>query len=320
MKNKKRYSHIKKAERLEIAILLKKGYSFRNIADAINKSASSVSREINHNSVKGEYNPEKANLKSYVKRKYSKFQIMKIVQNKKLWNYIEEKIKKNWSPETISGRIKHIDIDIKGISSKSIYKFVKNRYLERYLRLKGKKRRIPRKKIKQLLDRSFIDERPKNIDNRRHFGHWEGDFIVSGKNGKGILLVLCERKSRYCIVKKLLRKDTGTINKTIQKMLLGAYCLSLTLDNDILFQKHKELEIMIKAKIFFCNPYHSWEKGGVENVNSLIRQYIPKGSDISKYSSKYIEEIMRKINDKPRKCLNYKTPFEIMAENNLFDD
>ena len=324
MKNKKGslspYTHIKKAERLEIAILLEKRYRLKDIAKVLNRNISTISREVNHNSVSGVYNPHKANHKAYVKRKYSRFQMMKIVTNQSLWNYIEEKLKEGWSPEIIAGRIKNIDRYIKSISSKSIYKFIKNRYLERYLRLKGRKRRNSRRKVKQLADRTFIDQRPKSIDNRRYYGHWEGDFIVSGKNGSGALLVLYERKSRYVIIEKISKRNTETINRKIKKMLSNVRCLSLTLDNDISFQKHIKLSKMIKAPIYFCNPYHSWEKGGVENVNSLIRIYILKGTNISKISEEYIENVQRWINDKPRECLNYKTPFEVMAENGLFED
>ena len=203
MKNKKsskKYTHIKKEERLEIAILLKKGYSPKNIADVLKRSPNTISQELNRNSVNGIYDPIKANLKSYTKRKYSKFQIMKIVKDKELWDYIKDKLKNDWSPELISGRLKK-ENKLKNISKNSIYKFIKNRYLEEYLKLKGRRRKKGRKKAKQLENRVFIDKRSKNIDNRRHYGHWEGDFIVSGRKGKSCLLVLYGRKSRYRILK-----------------------------------------------------------------------------------------------------------------------
>ncbi len=291
MKNNKKYMQIKKAERLEISILLKKGYSIKDISKELKRNISTISREVRMNSVNGSYDPHKANHKSYCKRKYSKFQMMKIIKNKKLWDYIEEGIRKGWSPELISGRINKQRRDINDISYKSIYKFVKRRCLERFLKLKGKKRKNNSKRKAKFQDRVFINERPENIDNREDFGHWEGDFIVSGMRGSGVLLVLYERKSRYCLIKKLLKRDTKTVNNAIAKMLSPFRCLSLTLDNDVSFQKHKELSRMINAPIYFCNPYHSWEKGGVESVNGLIRKYIPKGKDISKILKKVIEKI-----------------------------
>ncbi|MDP2820757.1 MAG: IS30 family transposase [bacterium] len=321
MKNKK-YSHIKKAERLEIAILLDKGYSYRNIAKSQKRSVSSVSEEISNNSVNGKYDPQKADHKAYVKRKYSKYQGMKVVSDLRLWNYIEDKIKEDWSPEEISGRIENINTQIKPISAKGIYKFIYSVYgrnLEKFLAYKGKKKK-PRtaSKTEQLKDRVFIDKRPKIIEKRRRFGDWEGDFIVSGKNGKGVILTLYERKSKYCILKKFLVQRTELIHQYIFEITGGVVMNSLTLDNDIVFKKHRELSELLGRPIYFCHPYHSWEKGGVENINKLIRRYIPKGSDISQYSDEYIKTIQDKLNNRPRKCLKYKTPFEVMRENNQF--
>lgn len=321
MKNKK-YTHIEKAERLEIAILLNKGYSYRDIAKALKRSVSSISEEINTNSVNGIYDPYKANHKAYVKRKYSKYQGMKAASDFDLWDYIENKMKEDWSPEAISGRIKNIDTQIKPISAKGIYKFIYSSHgcnLIRHLTYQGEaKKPKTASKIEQLKDRVFIDKRPKIIGKRRRFGDWEGDFIVSGKNGKGVLLTLYERKSKYVMIKKLINKKIEEVHKIIHELTGGIIINSLTLDNDIVFKKHKELSRILGIPVYFCHPYHSWEKGGVENANKLIRRYIPKGSDISKYSDEYVQMIEDKLNNKPRKCLKYKTPNEVMQENNQF--
>lgn len=321
MKNKK-YAHINKAERLEISILLNKGYSYREIARVLERSVSSISEEINNNSVNGIYDPKRADHKAYVKRKYSKYQGMKVVSDFRLWNYIEEKIKEDWPPEAISGRIENIDARIKPISTKGIYKFIYSVYgrnLERFLAYKGKKRKPKTtQKVQQLLGRVFIDKRPKIIEKRRRFGDWEGDFIVSGKNGKGVILTLYERKSKYCILKKFSTQKIELIHQYIPGITGGVVVNSLTLDNDIVFKKHKELSELLGRPIYFCHPYHPWEKGGVENTNKLIRRYIPKASDISQYSDEYIKTIQDKLNNRPRKCLKYKTPYEVMEENNQF--
>lgn len=321
MKNKK-YSHINKAERLEIKILLDKGYSYRSIARVLKRSISSISEEIRNNGVNGEYDPEKAHHKARVKRKNSKYQGMKIVEDDNLWRYIENKIKEDWSPEMISGRIEEIDRHIKYISPKGIYKFIYSVYgrkLERCLAYKGRKRKSKTtQKIHQLLDRVFIDKRPKIVDKRRRFGDWEGDFIVSNKQGKGVILTLYERKGKYVLMKKMADKTINEVHQIIYELTNGVILNSLTLDNDIVFKKHKELSEVLGKPIYFCHPYHSWEKGGVENTNKLIRRYIPKGSDISQYSDEYIQMIQDKLNNRPRKCLNYRTPNEIMAQNNQF--
>jgi len=320
--NNKKYSHIKKAERLEIAILLEKGYSYRNIARVQGRSVSSISEEVRHNSVKGKYNPHKANHEAYVRRKYSKYQGMRVVSDIELWNYIGDKIKQDWSPETISGRIENIDTQIKSISAKGIYKFIDSVYgchLEKHLAYQGKKKESKTAfKTEQLKDRVFIDKRPKIINKRRRFGDWEGDFIVSGKNGKGVILTLYERKSKYSLLKKFPVQKIESIHQYIFEITGEVVINSLTLDNDIIFKKHKELSELLGRPIYFCHPYHSWEKGGVENINKLVRRYISKGSDISQYSDEDIQTIQDKLNNRPRKCLKYKTPCEVMVENNQF--
>lgn len=321
MKQKK-YTHIKKEERLEIAILLNRNFGIRDIAYALKRNPSAISREIENNSIDGVYDPVKANHKTYVKRKYSKYQGMKIAEDGQLRKYVEDRIEKDWSPEEVAGRIKNIDKNIKYASRGAIYKFIYSPYgrqLEKHLRYNGKKRGKKRPKVTQLKDRVFIDQRPEITNKRGRYGDWEGDLIVSGKNGAGALLVLHERKARYTIIKKVMSRKVEVINKYLAEITGGLlYINSLTIDNDISFKRHKELSELLGCPVYFCHPYHSWEKGGVENTNGLIRQYIPKGSDISKYSDTYIGSIEDKLNNRPRKCLGYKTPLEVMIENQQF--
>ncbi len=317
------YKHITKTERLEIALLKGKGYSNRDIAKVLKRSPNTISLEISKNSVRGKYDPYKAQHKAYVKRKYSKYQGMKVVEDGQLRNYVEENLKTDWSPEEIAGRLKEVDRHIKYASREAIYKFVYSVYgrsLEQHLRYKGRKRKSGRRvKVNQLKNRVFIDERPEIIGKKQRFGDWEGDFIVSNKTGKGVLIVLYERKAMYVMIKRLMTRSCAVVNRYLKEMTGGFVCFnSLTIDNDISFRKHEELSELLGAPVYFCHPYHSWEKGGVENINKLIRQYIPKGSDISKYSDGYIREIERKLNSRPRKGLKYKTPLEVMLENNQF--
>ncbi len=319
MKQQK-YAHIKKAERLELAILLNKKYSIRSIVKVLGRSPGTISDEIKNNSVNGEYNPYKAHHKAYVKRRNSKYQGMKVVQDIGLRNYVENKLKDDWSPEQISGRKGRVDTHIKYTGFKGIYKFIRSPYgrqLEEHLR--NNKKRGKRIRVSKLKDRTFIDERPDIINNKERYGDWEGDFIVSKKDGKGVLLVLYERKAMQTIIRKIMSRKTDIINQYLYDITEGFVCFnSLTLDNDISFSKHKELSEMLGSPIYFCHPYHSWEKGGVENINKLIRQYIPKKSDLSKYSDGYIQEIQDKLNNRPRKGLGFKTPLEVMTENNQF--
>src|SRR3989344_8390796 len=173
MKQRK-YSHIKKTERLEIAILLNKKHSLRSVAGVLGRSVGTISEEISQNSTNGVYDPIKANHKAYVKRKYSKYQGMKVVGDSKLRNYMEEKLERDWSPEEVAGRLKEVDRHIKYASRGAIYKFVYSVYgrlLEQRLRYKGKKRRGgKRQKASQLEKRVFIDKRPKIIGKRQRYG------------------------------------------------------------------------------------------------------------------------------------------------------
>ncbi len=141
----------------------------------------------------------------------------------------------------------------------------------------------------------------------------EADFIVSGKGGTGILLVVVDRKSRIVFLELILEVSIEAVHQAflcIKKKY--SEMTTLTLDNDILFRKHKELELILKVKLYFCHPYHSWEKGTVENANKYIRRDIPKGSDLSKLPHSFIAHLEKKLNRRPMKCLKYKTPQEIL--------
>lgn len=317
------YHHLTKSERHEVAILRRKGYSIRAIANELKRSVSTISDEIRRNSVKRTYDAEKANHKAYVRRKYSKYQGMKIVEHPNLRNYVETKLKEEWSPQCIAGRIREIETQLPRVSHEGIYKYVHTPYgyhLQQYLPSYGKKRKTESHTKKALLEnRTFIDDRPKIVERRGRFGDWEGDLIVSGRSGRGVLLVLYERLARYVVIKRLLTTSPDVINAAFAEITGGMIIVqSVTLDNDLAFRKHEQLSELLDAPVYFCHPYHSWEKGGVESVNHLIRRYVPKGSDISQYTDEYITTVAKKLNDRPRRCLGYKTPREAMGEHQQF--
>ena len=163
----------------------------------------------------------------------------------------------------------------------------------------------------ELKDRVFIDKRPKFIEKRERIGDAEADFIVSGKSGKGVLLVVECRKLRVSFLEIIHEVTIDNVHLAFQKIKNRFPELkTLTIDNDILFQMHKTLENLLKVKIYFCNPYHSWEKGTVENVNKFIRKDIPKGSDLSLYDKKEIKELEKKCNNRFMECLKFATPKE----------
>lgn len=319
----KEYSHIKKAERIEISLLRQKGYGIRDVAKALDRSSSSISDELSNNAVNGWYDPIKANQKAYVRRKYSKYQGMKIEEDNELREYVESRLKRSWSPEQIAGRLKYIDRTIKYAGTKAVYKYISSPYgrnLEQYLRYKGRKRsRTKQTNKEKLKERTFIDQRPELINRRERYGDWEGDFIVSGKSGRGVLLVLTERKARHILMKKITKPKLTKVAQALMEITDNLKKIhSLTIDNDLLFRKHKEFAKLLRILVYFCLPYCSWQKGTVENANKLIREYIPKGSDISKYSDRSVRKAQDKLNNRPKKCLEYQTPLEVMIKNNQF--
>lgn len=220
------------------------------------------------------------------------------------------------SAEAIAGRLKHQEKHLPYVSKDTVYRYLKSPY-GKLIGIKWKKKIKPKKsrKVTKLKDRVFIDKRPKIIEKRIRIGDLEADFIISGKSGKGVLLVAVCRKLRVAFLELILDvsiDETHSAFKRIKKRF--SEMKTLTLDNDILFKMHKALEKLLDVKIYFCHPYHSWEKGGVENANMEIRKFIPKGSDLSKYDEEFIQSVEEHLNGRFMKCLKYKTPKEKLNE------
>lgn len=288
----------------------------RDIAKMFGRSPSTISYELKINAVKNKYDGAKAHHKSYVRRRNARFQGKKIAMQDSLRSFVEEHLRDDLSPGAIAGRLSAHEHDILYASKNSIYRFLKSPYGRRieYERQKKKRHRKSRQKNEKLLHRRFIESRPRSAETRRRVGDVEADFIVSGKHGHGILLVVVDRKLRVSFLEQIL-------DVTIQNVH-GAFVAihtrfpelkTVTTDNDILFQKHLELEQLLDVKIYFCHAYHSWEKGTVENTNKYIRKDIPKGADISKFTKMDIRKIEAKLNRRPLKCLKYFTPQELLS-------
>lgn len=291
----------------------------RAIARSLGRVVSTISDEIRLNSTNGIYDPKKANHKAYVRRKYSKYQGMKIVSNSALQDFVDEKLYDDQSPKNISGRIKKHEKHLPTVSKNSIYRYIGSVYgrnIENH-RSARKKRgfRKHRTKAEKLKDRTFIDKRPQIAGNRRRIGDAEADFIVSGKSGKGILLVVADRKSRAPFLEQILNVTIENVHRAFARIKKRfPEMRTITTDNDILLQHHPELEKLLDVKIYFCHPYHSWEKGTVENINGHIRKDIPKSSDISRYSKRFIRSIENKLQRKFMEVLDHKTPLEVLTE------
>ena len=278
----------------------------------MNRSHSTISDEIKRGSVNGIYDPIKAQQKKYVRRHNASFRSAKIVNNKKLREFIEGALCDEQSPEAISGRIKYHEKHFPYVSKNTLYDFLDGPY-GKIVKEVRKKRKYRKKcpQVTQLKDRTFIDNRPKIVQKRSRVGDCEGDFIVSGKNGRGYLLVVVDRKIRVAFIEWIIEVTIDNVHEAFVKIKKRfPEMKTLTLDNDILFKMHKTVEKLLEIPLYFCHPYHSWEKGSVENVNKHIRKYIPKGSDISKYDANYISTVEDKCNGRFMKCLKYATPHE----------
>lgn len=326
MEKVRKYQHMSRAERLEISILLGKGYSRREIATALGRNHTSIVREINNRSVEGVYQPMKAQHKAYVKRKYSKYQGMKIRDHPELEDYIREKLQLDWSPEQIAGRLREVDTDLPYASHRVIYKYLYSPWgqpLCNYLRLRrySKRRRRHLKPVREIIqNRTFITERPEVINRRERVGDFEVDRVESGarKRSRSGLVVAQDRCSRYYLAAQTSTKQAIENREAIQQLFEPLQTYSLTYDNDLAFRDHIIINQSLGSQSYFCLPHHPWEKGGLEYQNRLLRQYVPKGSDISQYTQQEINTFVARLNNRPRKCLNYHTPKEVAEAHHLF--
>lgn len=264
------------------------------------------------NAVCGEYDPEKAQHKASIRRHNASYRGKKIVDHKKLKKFVDGALSDGQSPQAIAGRLKYQEKWLPSVSKDTVYRYLKSPY-GKLIGIRWKKKIRPKKsrKTSQLKDRVFIDKRPKIIERRERVGDVEADFIVSGRSGKGVILTAVDRRMRVTFMELIVDVSIDTVHNGFARIKARfPEMKTLTLDNDILFRMHKTLEKLLDVKIYFCHPYHSWEKGGVENANMEIRKFIPKSSDISQYDKQFIQSIEDHLNERFMKCLMYATPEE----------
>lgn len=315
-----KHTHFSEDERLQIKILKDKGYSNRDIGKALERSHTSIGRELTRNKAKGKYDARTARLKARNRRRCSKYQGMKVEACAEIREYIIKHLKLFWTPEQIAGRLKEVDTHIPYISSKGIYKWLYSNHGQRYCHLLPKQRFKPKrrkgKKTKRVMipNRVDIDLRPKAANERTELGHKETDTMLSGKRHKSkvALAVLSDRKGRHSRLRKIKTLRPKHMNKALKSMAKGLELRTLTYDNGVENKDHEEIAKILSVKTYFCKPYHSWEKGTVENTIGRIRRFIPKGANVADYSNYRIAKIEYWLNHTPRKCLKFKTPHEIM--------
>jgi IS30 family transposase len=320
----KPYKHLSQEERELIAAQLSEGSSLGDIAKAVGRDKSTISRELKRNSPpeRRRYVPCRAHARACERK--TQANTHERLKNDLVRQYVKDGLAQGWSPEQISGRIR-IDHPGRTINHEAIYQYVYHPQnpdrleMIQLLRRAHKKRKnkgIGRKVRKtKIPNRIPIDARPKSVEKRRHYGHWEGDSLISRKS-KVALNTLVERKSRLVLITKLPRKSADDTNRAIitrLKKLPVPGRQTLTLDNGTENAKHEQLSAELGIKCYFAHPYASWERGTNENINGLIRWYLPKGTDFRKITPEQIAWIEHLLNSRPRKCLGYKTPLEVAA-------
>ena len=305
--------HLTLEQRSQIEESLSSGFSLRQIGEIVGVHASTVSRELRRNNIRGRYNYVKADEMSATRRHNAGTQF------KKIKNQLENKILKGlcnfWSPEQISGRLK---LEGVFISHEAIYQYVRKKDLRSTLRYRGKKYKKTKTKeagVKCIPGRIDISERPSVVDEKSRLGDWEGDTVIS-HGSHSALLTLVDRRSKYVIIRKVGRKTSENLNTAIIKSLKneGLPVHSITFDNGREFAKHQELAKKLDTKVYFARPYKSCDRGLNEHTNGLIRQFLPKKFDFKNTTDYDIKIIQDLLNSRPRKSLNYRAPVEVILD------
>jgi len=307
------YKQLTCQQRYTIYSMKKNNFTQTEIAQVVGVHKSTIGREFKRNNSQRGYRNQYAHHQALHRRKGKAS--CRILQSE--WELVEKLIKEDWSPEQISGRLKH-EHEI-NISHEWIYQYIladKQSGGSLYSHLRCQKKRKKRYGSKDrrgsIKNRVSIDERPAIVDKRSRIGDWEGDTII-GKNHKQAIVTLAERKSRRVRIQKVDTKRAAEVSLAIKNLLSDheKHLLTLTLDNGKEFAYHEELAKHLGADIYFAHPYSSYERGLNENSNGLIRQYFPKGSDFTNITEDQIKMVEDKLNNRPRKCLGFLTPNEV---------
>lgn len=318
-----RFKQLTREDRCKIEAWRRVDRKVSNIASWLGVDRSTIYRELNKQNTPAGYRAlsaqvrrEKARLKSRPKRK---------IEEGEIFSEVVDRLRQGWSPEEISGRFaKEITEGARSpadlVCHETIYRFVyqsdfgKRVNLYEYLRRGQKHRRHQCGRASQhstVPNRVFIDKRPEAVASRQDVGHWEGDTIVY-PNKQGIYN-LVERKTRFTMLTKLMRRSASAVQEVVTKRLASHYRATITFDSGTEHAYHQAIGQLLKVLIYFCHPYHSWEKGSVENCNGLVRRYLPRGHSIIDLTQEDLDDIAWELNNRPRKILGFATPQEMLS-------
>lgn len=315
------------AEREEISRAVVAGCSIRSIAASLGRAPSTISRELSRNGGERLYRAGRADQAAGDRARRPK--ACKLSQNRTLARLVAGKLQLEWSPQQVAGWLKRAYPDDENyqVSHETIYRslFIQARgalkkELLRHLRRTRAMRRSRHHTQKtddhgRIVDTVSISERPATVEDRAVPGHWEGDLLMGSQNSQ--IATLVERQTRYVMLVKVDGKDTETVInaliKNARKVPQELY-KSLTWDRCKEMADHKRFTLVTDIQVFFCDPHNPWQRGSNENTNGLLRQYFPKGTDLSVYSQAKLNAVARRLNERPRKTLNYETPAERFAQ------
>ena len=308
------YNQLTSEQRYQISALKRIGHSQTEIAKELEVHKSTISRELSKNTGERGYRARQAHEKARERR-------AKATPTKRIsaetWEEVEEKLRQDWSPEQVSGWLeKRQEMRI---SHEWIYQHIladqqANGDLYTHLRQYGKRRKRYGKHDRRgkLPDRVSIEERPQIVEQRERLGDWEIDTLV-GKGHRGALVSLVERKSRYTLLLPVAQRLANLVaDATISLLLpLAGFVHTITGDNGKEFAEHVRIAETLKANFYFAHPYSAWERGTNENTNGLVRQYFPKTTDFSRIAFSETKTAVDRLNHRPRKCLDFRSPFEV---------
>lgn len=306
------YTQLTCEQRYQIKALLNMGHNQTQIAKAIGVDKSTISRELDRNRGQRGYRPKQAQRLADERRRTSNKRISETT-----WKVVEELIRQDWSPEQVSERLKR-DHGL-GVSHEWVYQHIltdKEAGGDLYRHLRCQKARKKRygsyDRRGKLADRTSIEERPLIVGLRKRLGDWEIDTVL-GKGRRHLLVTLTERKSRLTRIYKVVRKTAQEVGDAVIEVLGPMMQLvhTITSDNGKEFAHHKRIAEELMADMYFAHPYASWQRGTNENTNGLIRQYFPKDMDLSMITEEDLQAVEERLNTRPRKCLDFKSPAEV---------
>ncbi len=306
------YTHLTREERYQIYALKKAGHTQSEIANVLNRSASTISRELTRNSGHRGYRPKQAHRLADERHAVNARQI-----DDDTWRFAEARLMEQWSPDQISN---HADISIETVYQRVYADKRSGGMLWKNLRCQKQRRKRYGKTDRRgiIPNRQSIEQRPAIVEARSRIGDWEADTII-GKNHRQAVVSLVERKTGYTLIRKVERKTAEAVTKATTRLLKPhrRRVHTITSDNGREFAGHEEISKQLDADFYFAHPYASWERGTNENTNGLIRQYFPKNRDFTTITQQEIDTAMERLNNRPRKRLGYKTPNQVFFKSGV---